>query len=304
LETISLLEKAHEGLDIKLDLFGIRDHETTHRMREMGHQDREAWILTFDNLLSRTSLSGVMHRMLKKLEEIYDYPVETEFTVNFTQSSTYKINLLQCRPVQTRGQAQRVKMPEDIEQDRVFISIEGHFMGGSIVQDIGRVILVDPLAYSELAVSDKYSIARLIGKLNKLIKDRDALPTMLIGPGRWGTTTPSLGVPVRFSEINNMSFLGEVAYTDGNLMPELSFGTHFFQDLVETNIFYLALFPEDPEVIFRRSILDRFGNVLEALVPDSSKYRDVIKVYETGGKGLRIMADIISQKLICFVKNL
>jgi hypothetical protein len=301
LETISFLETAHQGLNIKLDLFGIKDQETTQRLRELGHHDREAWILTFDNLLTRSSLTGVMHRMLKKLEEIYDYPVETEFTVNFTQANAYKINLLQCRPVQTKGQAQRVKMPSNITQDNIFISLEGNFMGGSVVQNIAQIIFVEPLAYSQLPISDKYSIARLIGKLNKLIKDREATPTMLLGPGRWGTTTPSLGVPVRFSEINNVSFLGEIAYTDGNLMPELSFGTHFFQDLVETNIFYLALFPEKPEVIFHWSVLDSLENMLESLVPDSQKYSDVVKVFETSNKNLRIMADIISQKLICFV---
>ena len=303
LETISFLETAHQGLNIKLDLFGIKDLETTQRLRELGHHDREAWILTFDNLLTRSSLTGVMHRMLKKLEEMYDYPVETEFTVNFTQANAYKINLLQCRPVQTKGQAQRVKIPPNIPQDNIFISLEGNFMGGSVVQNIARIIFVEPLAYSQLSISDKYSIARLIGKLNKLIKDREATPTMLLGPGRWGTTTPSLGVPVRFSEINNVSFLGEIAYTDGNLMPELSFGTHFFQDLVETNIFYLALFPENPEVIFHRSVLDRLENVLESLVPDSQKYSDVVKVYETANEDLRIMADIISQKLICFMNK-
>ncbi len=243
LETISFLEKANEGLNIKLDLFGTKDQETTQRLRELGHYDREAWILTFDNLLARSSLTGVMHRMLKKLEEIYDYPVETEFTVNFTQANAYKINLLQCRPVQTKGQAQRVKMPTDITYDRIFLSIEGNFMGGSVVQNIARIIFVDPLAYSELPISDKYSIARLIGKLNRLVKNRDVTPVMLLGPGRWGTTTPSLGVPVRFSEINNVSFLGEIAYTAGNLMPELSFGTHFFQDLVENRIFFVAIFP-------------------------------------------------------------
>jgi hypothetical protein len=94
--------------------------------------------------------------------------------------------------------------------------------------------------------------------------------------------------------------LGEIAYTAGNLMPELSFGTHFFQDLVETNIFYLAIFPDNPEVVFQISILARFENVLETLMPDSSKYVDIIKVYNTGEEGLRIMADIVSQKLICF----
>lgn len=300
-ETISFMNKAQDGLNIKLDLFGVRDPETTQRMRELGHQDREAWILTFDNLLSNTSLSGVLHRMLKALEEAYDYPVEIEFTVNFTQYNEYKINLLQCRPVQTRGQArQRVNIPDQIDRDSVFISIQGHFMGGSIVQDIARVIFVDPAEYSKLNVSDKYSIARLIGRLNKLIKNRDDMPTLLLGPGRWGSTIPSLGVSVRFSEINNISFLAEIAYMGGNLIPELSFGTHFFQDLVETNIFYLALFPDNPEVIFQKEILDRFDNVFAALVPESSKFQNVVKVYETKGQRLCVMADIISQKLICF----
>lgn len=300
LETISLSEKAHDGLNIKLDLFGVKDHETTQRMRSLGYHDREAWILTFDNLLSRSSLTGVMHRMLKKLEEIYDYPVETEFAVNFTESNTYRINLLQCRPVQTRGQSQRVSMPDHVDDNKLFICTEGHFMGGSVVQDISRVIVVDSSGYSGLTMSDKHSIARLIGKLNKLIKNRDETPTLLLGPGRWGTTTPSLGVPVRFSEINNVSFLGEVAYTDGNLMPELSFGTHFFQDLVETNIFYLALFPDRAEVTFNLTVLNRFENILETLVPESSKFRNIVRVYETKGHDLRIMADIVSQKLVCF----
>jgi len=303
LETISFLEAVREGLNIKLDLFCTKDHEATQQLRERGHYDREAWILTFDNLLTRSSLTGVMHRMLKKLEEIYDYPVETEFTINFTQAGSYKINLLQCRPVQTKGQAQRVKIPADIKRENIFISLNGNFMGGSVVQSIRRIIFVDPSIYSKLPISDKYSIARLIGKLNKLFKDREETPTMLLGPGRWGTTTPSLGVPVRFSEINNMSFLGEIAYTEGNLMPELSFGTHFFQDLVETDIFYLALFPENPDVIFNTSILDRFKNVREPFVPESSPYGDVIKVYETDNQNLSIMADIVSQKLICFLNK-
>lgn len=303
LETLSLFEKAHDGLNIRLDLFGIKDQETTQKLREMGHPDREAWILTFDNLLSKTSLTGVMHRMLKKLEEIYDYPVETEFTVNFTHSNAYKINLLQCRPVQTKGLAQRVQIPDTIDNDKIFISIEGHFMGGSVVQDIGRVILVEPAAYNQLSVSDKYTVARLVGKLNRLIKKPHVLPTMLLGPGRWGTTTPALGVPVRFSEINNMGFLGEIAYTDGNLMPELSFGTHFFQDLVETNIFYLALFPEKPGVVFQRSILERFDNVLGILLPDHTQYGNVVKVYDTSEGRLRIMADIVSQRLVCFLNK-
>ncbi|MCK5174286.1 MAG: phosphoenolpyruvate synthase, partial [Planctomycetes bacterium] len=124
-------------------------------------------------------------------------------------------------------------------------------------------------------------------------------PTILFGPGRWGTTTPSLGVPVSFSEINNVMVLVEVAYEGGNLMPDLSFGTHFFQDLVEGDIFYIALFPEKQEIIFNKEMFLQMPNLLADLIPESSKYAHVVKVYEIEQKKLQIMCDIVSQKVIC-----
>ena len=303
LETVSFMEKINEGLNIKLDLVGTRDHETTQRMSEFGIKDREAWILTFDNFLSRSSFTGVMHRMLKKLENIYNYPVEIEFTVNFTQYNDYRINLLQCRPVQAKGQMRKMKIPAGLPENKVLLRTEGHFMGGSISKQIKRIIYVDPAGYSVLTQSEKYDIARFIGKFNKTIKNRDEMPTLLLGPGRWGTTTPSLGVPVRFSEINNIAFMGEIAYSDGNLMPELSYGSHFFQDLIETDIFYIAIFPDIPGVIFNKEIFSSFSDVTETLIPESNKYHEVITVYNVVGNiGLNIMSDMLSQKLVCFVE--
>jgi hypothetical protein len=302
LETVSLLSQVNEeGLGIRLDLLGELDHETTERMRELGMKEREAWILTFDNLLSRTSFTGVMHRMLKDLEVIYDYPVEIEFTVNFTQYNDYKINLLQCRPLQGKGQLKKVEIPTCISVKDVLFQSAGNFMGGSISRKIKRIVYVDPEHYAALPLTGKYDIARFIGKFNKLVKDREAMPTLLLGPGRWGTTTPSLGVPVRFSEINHMTAMGEIAYTDGNLMPELSFGTHFFQDLVETDIFYLALFPGNPGVVWNRELFNIFPVISEQLIPESARYSDVLKVYDVSEHDVQIMTDIISQRLICFI---
>jgi hypothetical protein len=121
-----------------------------------------------------------------------------------------------------------------------------------------------------------------------------------MGPGRWGTTTPSLGVSVKFAEINNIAVLAEVAFSDGNLMPELSYGTHFFQDLVEMNIFYVALFPEKKEVVFNKGLLAQSKSLFRELIPESSKYEDVIGVYDVSSKGLKIMSDVVTQKVICF----
>jgi hypothetical protein len=110
----------------------------------------------------------------------------------------------------------------------------------------------------------------------------------------------SLGVPVSFSEINNMTVLAEIAYEGGNLMPELSFGTHFFQDLVEGDIFYLAIFPQKGDVFFNTACFSQMPNLLTHFSPGSNKYTNIVKVYETDHEQLQIMCDIVSQKVVCF----
>lgn len=301
LETVSLVDLIDENLVINMDLFGMRDHETIQRMRELGKKEKDMWILTFDKLLSQTPFTEIMQKMLRKLEDIYQYPVDIEFTVNFTQDRTAQINLVQCRPLQTAGKGIRVIIPLHIKKERVLFQSEGNFMGGSISQSIKRVIYINPKGYIELALTQKYDIARLVGKLNRLIKNKEDLPTLLIGPGRWGTTTPSLGVPVSFSEINNITVLGELSYTGGSLMPELSFGTHFFQDLVETNIFYVAIFPERNNAFFNGELIEGLPNILENILPESVKYKSVVKVYDAQEGDLQIMADVVSQKIVCFM---
>ena len=123
---------------------------------------------------------------------------------------------------------------------------------------------------------------------------------MLLGPGRWGTTTPSLGVPVSFAEINHISVLGEIAFSDGNVMPELSFGTHFFQDLVEAGIFYVALFPGRPGVYLNREFFAAQPKRLAAYVPTGGPYENVVNVIDVAAEGVKVAADIVTQKIICY----
>ena len=136
----------------------------------------------------------------------------------------------------------------------------------------------------------------MVGKLNRLIERQIDLPMLLIGPGRWGTSTPSLGVPVRFSEINHLTILMEVASNNGILVPELSFGSHFFQDLVESNILYIALFPDNKEVVFNEEFLLGKRNRLTELVPNSKKYQGVVHVCDID-KGMTVFADLVTQEI-------
>jgi len=300
LRTVSVNELLNDRLDVKLDLIGSPDRQTEQRMKELGMKGRRAWILTFEKLLSNTNYPQVMQKMLKILEHHYQYPVDIEFTVNFVDGDAFTINLVQCRPLQCKGLTANVQLPKDVKSEKVLFSSEGCIMGGSISQPIKRVIYVDPQAYVQTPVPQKYSIARLIGRLNRQIANRQTTPTVLLGPGRWGTTTPSLGVPVRFAEINKITALVEIAYEGGNLMPELSFGTHFFQDLVESDIFYVALFPQKEGVVFNKNKLLELPNLLSSFVPEEHKYEDVVKVYEADCDRLKIMCDVVSQKTICF----
>jgi hypothetical protein len=279
--------------------FAVKDYESI----KNSASGKDYWILTLDSLFNKGALSDNFKKILQSLHEAYDYPVEIEFTVNFSSDDAYKINLLQCRPLQTRGLGQKVELPEKINFKDLFIESRGYFLGGNVLQKLRWVIYVDPEKYSKLILQDKYEVARIVGKLNRMIESKEELPTMLMGPGRWGTTTPSLGVPVKFAEINNMAVLAEIAFSAGNLMPELSFGTHFFQDLVETSIFYLALFPEKKEVTFNKEYLSRVNNLFKELMPESAKFEDLIGVYDVSNNSLKVVSDILSQKVVCFANQ-
>jgi len=269
-------------------------------MKERGIKGSTPWMITFEKLLSKTEFASTMQKMLKAIEKKYEYPVDIEFTANFSPDETIKINLLQCRPLQTKGTAIKVDLPDDIQKEKTLFSSVGHTMGGSISTPIKRIIFVEPEGYQKAILDQKYDVARLIGKLNRLIDDRDVLPTILLGPGRWGTTTPSLGVPVSFSEINKIAVLSEIAYEGGNLMPELSFGTHFFQDLVETDIFYVAIFPGKENVFFNCDMLYDMPNILTELVPEAGKYENIVRVCEPQGQPLKVMCDMMSKRIACF----
>ncbi|MEN6621955.1 MAG: PEP/pyruvate-binding domain-containing protein [Smithella sp.] len=299
-QSVPLPEVFNEKYENHMDLIASLDLAAAEFMRSTGRNVQDVWMLTFDELLSNTTFTGIISRMLKKLEQVYRYPVDIEFTVNFNKEGRFKINLLQCRPFQTKGHYSRMEFPETISKSKILLKQEANFMGGSVYLSISRIIHIDPQGYAKLSISEKYEVARLVGRLNKMIGKREKMPTILLGPGRWGTTTPAMGVPVIFSEINNIAAIGEIAYKDGSLVPDLSFGTHFFQDMVEMDIFYMAIYPDKKEVIFNLPWLLKQPNIFTDLMPDDQKFKKVIHVYDVSSQDLRLLSDIVSQKMICF----
>ncbi len=277
-----------------VDLLASEDVEAARRALDRGRPAPTRRLVDLRGLLTRTELPAVVRRALRVLEAAYDHPVDVEFTANLSGDGRVRINVVQCRPLQTRGPGSPVTMPRPAPEHRL-LTTRGGFMGGNVRLPVERVVLVRGAEYLALPEQGKHAVARAVGQLNRTLADRH--PTLLVGPGRWGTTTPSLGVPVRFSELDRVVGIVEVAEPAAGIAPELSFGSHFFQDLVEAGIFYVALHVGQPDVDLRPDVVTARPNLLPALVPDASGLADVVHVAAT--PGLWLASDIASQAVVC-----
>ncbi|MBN1823257.1 MAG: PEP/pyruvate-binding domain-containing protein [Endomicrobiales bacterium] len=303
-ETTNIGKLMKEKTGTCMEYFGRMDREATQKLKDLGLTEEESWIIDFKKLIKETKFIEKMQKMLKTLEKAYSYPVDIEFTLNFTDENNFKINLLQCRPLQTMGEGKRMPYPEKPDSKKVLFESAGNFMGGNISEAIDKIIYVDPKTYVGLTMNEKYAVARAVGRLNRNIEDRRKTSALIIGPGRWGTSTPSLGVPVSFSEINNVSMMVELDFKNTDMSPDLSFGTHFFQDLVETNIFYAAIFSQKKGSFFNEKLLGKLKSGKDAAdIEALSEAKDWIKVFNLGKNKMYVISDLVKQRIICYLRE-
>ncbi|MHB8061085.1 MAG: PEP/pyruvate-binding domain-containing protein [Ruminiclostridium sp.] len=277
------------------------DREAENSLRNRGI-NKEVLFTTCEGVLKNDKLVNCLKEILNTIEKYYEYPVDIEFTINFSKSGAFVINLLQCRPLQVRGLGKMVEIPPINQEETLFSIGEGCSMGGSIFQPIDIVIIVDPKEYYHANISTKHNVARVIGKLNAENKVSKKT-VMLLGPGRWGTSSPELGVPISFAEISGITALCEVSYEGAGYMPELSFGSHFFQDLVEEEIFYCAIFENSPEVLYSPEILSDCETIYNDIIETQPDTKAIITAYDTSKIKLTLLADAISQRTVCVKMN-
>jgi hypothetical protein len=144
---------------------------------------------------------------------------------------------------------------------------------------VERIVYVVPREYGQLGEQDRHAVARLIGRIAHQGESRSI---MLIGPGRWGTHMPSLGVPVTFSEINSVTVLCEIDTMHEGLVPDLSLGTHFFNEMVEEDMLYLAYFSSKKENRFDDEFLLKAPNQLAAILPEDAARAKMVRVIDAG----------------------
>jgi predicted nucleotidyltransferase len=255
-------------------------------------------IPTFNGLLSDSPFLEKINAILNCLEKMIDSPVDIEFA-----SDGDNFYLLQCRPQSSSDDDSSATIPNGTPVDDIVFSANKYISNGR-VPDLSHLVYVVPEAYSELSeVKDMPAVGKAVGLLNKLLPKRKF---MLMGPGRWGSRGDiKLGVRVTYSDINNSAMLIEIARKKGNYIPDLSFGTHFFQDLVEASIRYLPLYPDDKGIHFNEEFLMSSNNILGQILPEFGYLRNVIRVIDikksTYGKVLRVLMNADSNAALGFI---
>ncbi len=285
----------------------------TEQMRTARSQGRTGGptprLLTFDRLLGKTDFVETMRTMMRILEEAYTCPVDIEFTTNFDEHDEYRINLVQCRPLQVQG-TETFEMPtvKVANEDRI-ISVRSAVIGQSRIVDADTFVYVVPEVYGALTAQERHEIARLLGKVNRALKERaDSGVIVLLGPGRWGTSSPSLGIPVSFTDINGVSILCEIVAMREDLIPDVSLGTHFLNELVEMDMLYLALFPGKENSFLDEQLFLKEPSILLDLVPSAEKWKDAVRVIPAatlaGDKRfVTLTANAVKQEVDCFRSN-
>lgn len=235
--------------------------------------ERDEPVVTFEGLIRKTPFVQRIQALLKRLQEKIGRPVDVEFA-----SDGANFYLLQCRSQSLTGANVPSPIPTDVPEDRIVFSAN-RFISNGMIPEITHVVYVDPDAYAALASrSELLDVGRAVGLLNHLLPKRQFI---LMGPGRWGSRGDiKLGVQVTYSDIHNTAVLIEIARRKGNYVPELSFGTHFFQDLVEASIRYLPLYPDDEGVRFNQAFLRESPNILPEILKPFAHLANVVRVID------------------------
>ncbi len=261
---------------------------------------KDDMVITFDSVLTAGEVPGRIKRMLDVLAQKIGSPVDIEFAHDGEQ-----LVLLQCRPQGSGLEGRPAPIPQNIEPANVLFTANRYISDG-LLQGVTHIVYVDGAAYSRLATHEQLlAVGAAVGRLNELLPRRGYI---LIGPGRWGSRGDiKLGVRVTYSDISGTAALIEVAREKHAYQPELSFGTHFFQDLVEAGIVYVPLYPDQKGVSFREPFFTGGDNLLAELLPQYAWLEDVVHVIDVPkrclGKTLSLHMNADLEQAVAFLRK-
>lgn len=239
--------------------------------------------------------------IMQLIQKEYEYPVDIEFTVNLSETGEYSINLLQCRPLQVFKDTGKVKIPEHIQEENIILENVHSSMGLSRNIKMDLIILVDPIAYYQMPYAKKTNVARLIGTVNWKNKEQNKHMLLMV-PGRIGTSSPELGVPTTFADISEFEAICEIEEKKAGYNPELSYGSHIFQDLVEAEILYTAVFSNEKTLRFSPEKLAEYPDIVSQFTEDP-ELRQIVHVYDMSRGSCELCNDLQSERLILYLQR-
>jgi len=281
------------------DIISIHESGRLNPPNALFNPEKADMVVTFANLFEKSDFLEKIKRILALLEEKISTPVDVEFA-----SDGKNLYILQCRPQSQSPGIERKPVPKDIPEDRKLFSTKKYVTTGQI-ENIEYIVYVIPEEYTNLTKREQMQkVAKIISELNAKLPKRKFI---LMGPGRWGSKGDiKLGVPVRYGDINNTAMILEIAKEKGGYTPELSFGTHFFQDLVESNIRYLPLYPDQGEDLFNEKLLLDSDNKLTDVLPSYKNFEDVVRVVKVSeiipGGTLAVVMDGEANEALAYLK--
>ena len=253
--------------------------------------------LTFENLFSKTIFPSLVKKVLHRLQAAYGRPVDVEFAWDGDH-----LYILQCRSLAVSRDIGEVELPKDLPEEQILFT-NSQVVSGAVIPNIEYIVYVSPRSYGRLlTVDEKLGVGHVVSRLNRLLQDKRYA---LFGPGRWGSNDINLGVRVGYEDINHTLILGEVAFLKEGYTPEVSFGTHFFNDLVEAQITPIAIFPDDVDTIFKEKFLTESPNQLLSMATEFESYQTVVHVVHvpsvTQGQLLQVYQNNEEQEGIGFI---
>lgn len=264
-------------------------------------------VLTFEDLLRRTDMATKLRKVLQILEQKYNSPVDLEFTLQVNHPHTTRphisLTILQCRPQSFLAVGEQVKLPVNLIKDDIIFSTRFVVPEG-IIPVVDYVIYVPAAGYYALSTKDaRYQLVRAISRLNNALKDEHFI---CVGPGRWGSSNSDLGVSVDYGDIYNTEALVELAGKGIGPEPEPSLGTHFFQDLLEEQIYPLAVQLDDEESSFNITFFENTPNRVEEWTAIDEKIKDSIRLIKVSdyrpGAHIRIVMSDEQSKAVAFLE--
>jgi pyruvate,water dikinase len=295
-ELLKELDGRYDGLPLVFSI--LKDGRLVKPVSIMLDLEEEQLFPTFDGLRKNSEFLPQIRGLLELLEKTLRTPVDVEFAHDGKD-----LFLLQCRPQSQADVAAPDPIPQDIPREEVLFTAH-KFVSNGKMQDIRYLVYVDPEKYGALESREEMkAVGRAISRLNKLLPRKQFL---LMGPGRWGSRGDiKLGVNVTYADINNTAMLIEIARRKGNYVPDVSFGTHFFQDLVEAGIGYLPLYPDEEGNVFAETFLKGSPSVFPELVKRFPELNDTVRVIDvskvTDGRVVKVLLNADLDQALAYI---